>query len=441
MRAPASILLLCLCLTTACAAPPKPAVVAPKPAPVAVASRPRGALTARAPATTRVLFRLAPAGSTMIVDLANQRETLALVALCGLDPLHDLVSMEGWITESGDVHAEITGTLTAKKLECVASALDVAITGKSTPLPLGPFHVTERPGGLVLSTGDAASGSGAPEALARRFDDLAAEGADMVIATSAGTPPFEATMRLQNAHATYELRIGRKQAAEAAAVLGPLLVGGHDPLLEGVTVAASGDRLVLGVKPSARVAFALRREVVEAFNMPAQSMSPALRLGDRFFVVKDVPARAPARGDVVVFEHKPGMSFVKRVIGLPGDHLVIEGDALTINGAPIVGVPVGEVVLDGQPDGKPPVRGAGFRETLGEHTYTVLREGEYVGDPLDLIIPADHVFVIGDNRHNSFDSRQFGPVPFAKLLGRAAVIYWSAGEKGIRWERLLQPVE
>lgn len=169
MRPLASSLVLCLGLTTACAAAPKSAAVAQTP--IVAPTRPRSALASRAPATTRVLFRLAPADPTRTVTLASQPGLMTLIALCGLDPLHDFVSLEGWATESGDVHAEITGTLTARKIECVATALEMAVSGKITSLPLGPFHVTERPGGLVLSTGGADSGSGAPEALARRFDE------------------------------------------------------------------------------------------------------------------------------------------------------------------------------------------------------------------------------------------------------------------------------
>ena len=99
------------------------------------------------------------------------------------------------------------------------------------------------------------------------------------------------------------------------------------------------------------------------------------------------------------------------------------------------------MVLEDRHDGKPQVRGPGFRETIGEHTFTVLLDGAPRDQTYELTVPADTVFVLGDNRHNSMDSRQFGPVPFSQIRGRATVIHLSIGGDGIRWERLLMPVE
>jgi signal peptidase I len=340
------------------------------------------------------------------------------------------------------VRAETTGTLTAKKLECVAAALEVAITGKSTLPTLGPFHVSERPGGLVLTTGTTAPGSGAPEALAQRFEDLLASGSDLVVATSVGTPPFEATVRHRVADDTYDLRIGSEQARQAVALLAPLLARDHDPQLEHVTLTAADDHLSIRLVSTSTLAFELRRKVVETFNTSAQSMSPTLLLGDHFFVVKDLATRAPERGDVIVFEYKEGQNLVKRVVGLPGDHLVIKGDEVTVNGVPVLNVPAGEVVLGDQQDGKPPIRGEGSRETLGGHTFTVLRTAEPPQDETLVVdVASDQVFVLGDNRHNSFDSRRIGPIDFSKIRGRLTVIYWSSAGPHIRWERLLKPVE
>lgn len=443
MRALASSSLLCLCLTTACASPLKPTAVTPAPAltPVPALSRPRSALAARAPRTTRVLFHLAPLANRALPDAETNREDMALLERCAIDPTRDLVSIDGWVDESGEARAEVTGTITLKKVACFAGALGVPVGDGSTSLAFGPFRVSERANGIVVSTAGAIDGPGAPEALARRFDAMIAEDAELVVATSAGDPPFEVIERRRGMHQTYELRIGEEQAARAAAVLAPLLVRAHNPLLETIEVTVAGESLVLRFDASVNLVLALRREVMESFNTPSQSMSPTLLLGDHFFMVKDVPGRAIERGEVIVFEHKEGQRFVKRVIGLPGDHIVTRGDVLTVNGTTVTNTPVGEVVLDGRREGKPIVRSAGYRETLGEHTYTVMRDGEPLDETVDVVVPAGHVFVLGDNRHNSFDSRQFGPVPFTKILGRAAVIYLSLRDTEVRWERFMRPVE
>ncbi|HEY5611868.1 MAG TPA: signal peptidase I [Thermoanaerobaculia bacterium] len=172
----------------------------------------------------------------------------------------------------------------------------------------------------------------------------------------------------------------------------------------------------------------LLRVAVHAYSIPSDSMSPALRAGDHILVTRSW--HEPTRGDVVVFRYPldPEQLFVKRVVAGPGDHLEIRDGIVRLNG-----------------------------RSLAE-PYVVER------DALDFspeIIPPKSFFVLGDRRIDSIDSRTFGLVPREMIVGRARTIFWSSeaaapypsaaahsargrgnppGDRGIRWNRVLEPV-
>jgi signal peptidase I len=175
---------------------------------------------------------------------------------------------------------------------------------------------------------------------------------------------------------------------------------------------------VLGVGLNHLWAHACRTTLVHPFRMQAGSMEPTFLIGDRLLVDKwsygwrdPVFGRVvsdstpPARGDLVVFLYPDNSSriFIKRCIGLPGETVEVRGPVVLVDDRPL-----DEPYAQSLRAGSGGLGEAGSLEVWGPQ-----------------VVPEDSYFVLGDNRDNSRDSRYFGFVPRANLLGRARVIYWS----------------
>jgi signal peptidase I len=170
----------------------------------------------------------------------------------------------------------------------------------------------------------------------------------------------------------------------------------------------------------------VRDGVVETFVVPSGSMSPTVLPGDRILADKTVGHRGGTRlwrGALAVFTgpNDRTLTFIKRVIALPGDRVDIEGADVRVNGKSLA------LPSDGN--------GAAF-EQGDRGPYTVLPGAAAAGGPVHLTVPDGQVFVLGDNRASSLDSRRFGTIPLADVKGVARQVWFSAGHgAGIRWGR------
>ena len=218
------------------------------------------------------------------------------------------------------------------------------------------------------------------------------------------------------------------------------------------------------------VVLIFRSFIFSPFSIPSESMLPRLLIGDYLFISKwnygyskhslpfSVPlipgrifANLPTRGDVAVFKAPPGntVDYIKRVIGLPGDTIQMRDGQLILNGVAVPKERVADFTLPLTPNfgprecgaayqdmdqGQPICRYQRFRETLpGGRSYDVLDRGTTIADDTGVFaVPEGHVFMMGDNRDDSADSRfpqvegqGIGMVPLENLEGKAVVGFFS----------------
>jgi signal peptidase I len=210
---------------------------------------------------------------------------------------------------------------------------------------------------------------------------------------------------------------GSLQCSHRAGVLGTDLIGSLQSLLGTVVIAI----------------FVITF-IVQAFQIPSPSMENTLLVGDYLLVNKLcfgagsmadrlMPYRHVRRGDVVVFHYPitPAQHFVKRVIGVPGDRVRLVNKQVFVNGVPLnepyahFTRPANDLFRDDFPR---------LDVAPGETPEWWLTLRKLVEDG-QLIVPEGHYFVMGDNRDDSYDSRYWGFVPAANIIGRPLVIYWS----------------
>lgn len=195
----------------------------------------------------------------------------------------------------------------------------------------------------------------------------------------------------------------------------------------------------------------IRAFLFQPFNVPAGSMVPTLQIGDHFFASKFAYARiwggVPARGDVIVFltPKDNATVYVKRVVGLPGDRIQMKQGLLHINDVPVARERLADFVGDDPcgSDGKTATRR--WRETMPNgasyETLDCVDNGFY-DNTNAYTVPEGRIFVLGDNRDNSVDSRvqsQMGYVPLENVIGRGGMIFFSNGSGangGVRWGRI-----
>jgi signal peptidase I len=208
--------------------------------------------------------------------------------------------------------------------------------------------------------------------------------------------------------------------------------------------------------PVILIVFVLRSFLVEPFRIPSGSMIPTLLVGDFILVNKFaygirlpilnrkvIEIGTPQRGDVMVFRYPedPSLDYIKRVVGLPGDRVSYVNKRLSVNGVEL------------------PLKGAGeylhkdrmnysrlYLERTGDHEHAILVEDDapgsipfvkqfpfrencsYNNNGMSCTVPSGHYFLMGDNRDNSSDSRVWGFVPDANIVGKAFFIWFNFSE-------------
>ncbi len=195
--------------------------------------------------------------------------------------------------------------------------------------------------------------------------------------------------------------------------------------------------------------------IVQAVKVPTGSMQNTILVGDHLLVNKFIfapgphlpflPQREIKRGDIIVFKY-PGnkdnpaedldqnsppyvTNYVKRVVGLPGEKVEVKGATVSINGEPL---PEHRVFAESG-DQRAPLFIPYDKPRTANELYNVyyFRTGVHSSESFDetsVTVPANHYFVMGDNRDNSADSRVWGFVPRDLVIGRAMFVYWSFDE-------------
>jgi signal peptidase I len=181
------------------------------------------------------------------------------------------------------------------------------------------------------------------------------------------------------------------------------------------------------------LALLIRTFVVQAFKIPSGSMIPTLLIGDHILVNKflygtQIPfsdkkiliLREPEKGDIIVFKYpeNPTKDFIKRVIATEGDTIEEKNKVVYVNGEPVV-------------------------ETYAYHYDPTMRSDSDKRDTFGrILVPKDKIFVMGDNRDHSYDSRFWGFVDRKEVKGKAFIIYWSWDpDKWVRFNRIGRLIE
>lgn len=213
--------------------------------------------------------------------------------------------------------------------------------------------------------------------------------------------------------------------------------------------ATSASGLLLSLAATVVIALFVITFLVQAFQIPSPSMENTLKVGDYLLVDKVhyangggwggiLPYSPIRRGDIIVFRFPvhPAQHFVKRVIGLPGDHIRLVDKRVFVNGKPL-DEPYAvhlrrdtDVYRDYFPNFSFSSVEIDPRWWAEMHTY--VHAGE-------LVVPADRYFVLGDNREDSEDSRYWGFVPRENIVGQPLLIYWSIGGPAERSELSAAP--
>ena len=222
------------------------------------------------------------------------------------------------------------------------------------------------------------------------------------------------------------------------------------------TEKEAADRRTSNVKTiggAIALAIFIRVVLFEAFMIDGPSMEPTLLNGDRVVVAKYafglfLPGMheavlnwgTPNRGDVVIVNSPmDGVDIVKRVIGIPGDRVELRDDEVFVNGESIRTRVLGPCSDAERMEIEELVDCEVWEEQLDDHSWRSSHDPEDGADMAEREVPPGHVFVLGDHRNRSNDSRRIGMIPVTRLKGHALAIYWSSDVE-MRWDRMFSAI-
>jgi signal peptidase I len=183
--------------------------------------------------------------------------------------------------------------------------------------------------------------------------------------------------------------------------------------------------------------------LVQAFIVPTPSMDTTVRVGDHLLVDKLsyspagsitrylLPYTEPRRGDIIVFRYPIDISqnYVKRVVGVPGDHIHLVNKIVYLNGKPLMNEPYVQHIFpginpysDNFPSQPPELGGYDKAQDIYARASAMFAHDIHDGE---LVVPPGNYFAMGDNRDNSLDSRYWGLVPRENIIGKPLLIFWS----------------
>ena len=201
------------------------------------------------------------------------------------------------------------------------------------------------------------------------------------------------------------------------------------------------------------LALVIRTCLFEAFAIEGPSMEPTLLNGDRVVVAKfmyglflplrdqaDLSWGGPDLGNVVIIKSPmDGVDIVKRVVGVAGDTIEVRDNIVFRNGERLPNVDQGPCTTG---IGSQQARCRVYESKVGDKTFRISAARDAM-DPMPTHVPEGHIYVLGDHRDSSNDSRNpaVGAIPVTRVKGRALSIYWSSGEEGLRNDRMFKAVQ
>jgi signal peptidase I len=413
------------------------------------------AIATAPPVGASSLARTAPRGTRALARfevatlLGSPSVSAALLALPQLEEIEDCdVVLERDVRiveiaagEPDELRLDLLGGITPVQVACI---LDGRPSGDGATFTAAALRIAPIAGGVRVATpGSLASAGGAPEPLVARFEAAAAQ-ARQLLAIDGGSVERPVPILVTWGDVSVDLQAtlpDAVQASAAAAALGRALAAARQAGaqgIDGVRATSRGGAVEVRVEGAdAGTALALRSQVVEAFRMPSGSMAPGLVVGDHLLVLKGREGKRVAAGDVVVFDHpESGAAYMKRVIAVGGERVRIEGGEVRIGGKALEHADAGHST-------DPEAPGRLVREKRGAQSYRILfTGGGFASDVIDVQVPPGHVYLLGDNRDRSHDSRHFGPVSLGAVTGRVVAVAASFDASGaVRWKRVGMPVE